>query len=220
MCFSPEADLTTGVIVGVIGVDAIRHASRPQQMALAALPVLLAAHEIDEALVWWGLRGQLPAGVTHAAIYIFLTVAFALPFLVPLATLGIEPVMERRRVMGALLVVGAGTTVALLLAVVGAPVGAAIDGQHIAYTAQISYGTLLVCLYVLATCGSLLVASSRLLRLFGLCNLGAVIGVSWLTFTGFTSLWCAWAALTSIAIAVYLRQAEQPAPALPLPASA
>jgi hypothetical protein len=220
MCFSPEADLTTGLIVGVIGVDAIRHASRPQQMVLAALPVLLAAHEIDEAFVWWGLRGQLPAGVTHAAIYIFLTVAFALPFLVPLATLGIEPVMERRRVMGALLVVGAGTTVALLLAVVGAPVGATIDGHHIVYTAQISYGNLLVALYILATCGSMLVASSRLLVVFGLCNLGAVIAVSWLTFTGFTSLWCAWAALTSIAIAVYLRRAEQPAAALPLPASA
>jgi ABC-type uncharacterized transport system permease subunit len=88
------------------------------------------------------------------------------------------------------------------------------------YTAQISYGNLLVALYILATCGSMLVASSRLLVLFGLCNLGAVIVVSWLTFTGFTSLWCAWAALTSIAIAVYLRQAEQPAAALPLPASA
>jgi hypothetical protein len=220
MCFSPEADLTTGLVVGAIGVDAIRHASRPQQMVLAALPVLLAAHEIDEAFVWWGLRGQLPAGVTHAAIYIFLTVAFALPFLVPLATLGIEPVMERRRVMGALLVVGAGTTVALLLAVVGAPVGATIDGHHIAYTAQISYGTLLVVLYVLATCGSMLVASSRLLALFGLCNLGAVIAVSWLTFTGFTSLWCAWAAVTSVAIAVYLRRAAQPAAALAHPATA
>src|SRR5450755_119043 len=94
MCFSPEADLTTGVIVGAVGIDALRHTSRPQQMVLASLPLLLAVHEIDEALVWWGLRGQLPWAVTHAAIYIFLTVAFALPFLVPLATLGIEPVVQ------------------------------------------------------------------------------------------------------------------------------
>ena len=60
MCFSPEADLTTGVIVGAVGIDALRHASRPQQMVLASLPLLLAVHEMDEALVWWGLRGQLP----------------------------------------------------------------------------------------------------------------------------------------------------------------
>ena len=206
MCFSPEADLTTGIVVGVIGIDALRHASRPQQMVIASLPVLLAAHQVDEALVWWGLRGQLSPAVTHAAVYIFLTVAFALPFLVPAATLGIEPVLRRRVIMTGLLVMGAATTVALLAAIVGAPVGATIVGHHIAYTAQVSYGNLLVVLYVLATCGSMLVASSRPLMVLGLCNLGAVIALAWITFTGFTSLWCAWAAVTSVAIAVYLRR--------------
>jgi hypothetical protein len=213
MCFSPEADLTTGVIVGAVGIDALRHASRPQQMVLASLPLLLAVHEMDEALVWWGLRGQLPWAVTHAAIYIFLTVAFVLPFLVPLATLGIEPVLQRRRIMAAFLLVGAITTSALLFAVVGSPVGATIDGSHIAYTAQVSYGNLLVALYLLATCGSMLVASSKLLVLFGLGNVAAVTGLGWLTFTGFTSLWCAWAAVTSIAIAVYLRRTQESRPA-------
>jgi hypothetical protein len=34
-----------------------------------------------------------------------------------------------------------------------------------------------------------------------------VVGViNWLTFTGLTSLWCAWAAIGSVAIAVYLRR--------------
>jgi hypothetical protein len=168
---------------------------------------------VDEALVWWGLRGQLPWAVTHAAIYIFLTVAFVLPFLVPLATLGIEPVLQRRRIMAAFLLVGAITTSALLFAVVGSPVGATIDGSHIAYTAQVSYGNLLVALYLLATCGSMLVASSKLLVLFGLGNVAAVTGLGWLTFTGFTSLWCAWAAVTSIAIAVYLRRTQESRPA-------
>lgn len=204
MCFSPEADLTTGLIVGAIGIDALRHAARPQQMVLASLPLLLAVHEADEALVWWGLRGQLPASVTHAAVYVFLTVAFALPFLVPLATMGIEPVLRRRRVMAALLVFGTLTTVVLLLSVVGA----SIVGSHIAYSADVKYGLLLAVLYVLVTCGSMLVASSRVLVLFGLANVGAVIALSWITFTGFTSLWCAWAALTSIAIAVYLRRTK------------
>jgi hypothetical protein len=220
MCFSPEADLTTGVIVGAIGIDALRHAARPQQMALASLPLLLAVHEADEALVWWGLRGQLPYTVTHAAIYVFLTVAFALPFLVPLATMGIEPVLRRRNIMAGLLIIGAITTVVLLLSVVGAPVGATIDGSHIAYTADVSYGMVLAILYVLATCGSMLVASSRLLVLFGVANVGAVIAVGWITFTGFTSLWCAWAAITSIAIAVYLRRTNRSGALVAQPAAA
>jgi hypothetical protein len=118
-------------------------------MVLASLALLLAVHEMDKSLVWWGLREQLPWAVTHAAIYIFLTVAFALPFLVPLATLGIEHVLQRRRIMAAFLLVGAITTSALLSAVVGSPVGATIEGSHIAYTAQVSYGNLLVALYIL-----------------------------------------------------------------------
>ena len=99
MCFSPEADLTTGVVVAVVGVDALRHVSRPSQIVLATLPMLFALHQVDESFVWWGLRGQLPFGVTHAAIYIFLAFAFALPFLVPLAMFRSESVPWRRWVM-------------------------------------------------------------------------------------------------------------------------
>lgn len=84
-------------------------------------------------------------------------------------------------------------------------VGASIDGSHIAYTADISYADILIGLYIIATCGACLVASNTWLVLLGLANLSAVIALGWITFTGFTSLWCAWAALTSIAIAIYLR---------------
>lgn len=90
--------------------------------------------------------------------------------------------------------------------VASGPVGATIDGSHIAYSADISYADILIALYVVATCGSCLVASNKWLVLLGLANLGAVIALGWIPFTGFTSLWCAWAALTSVAIAVYLRR--------------
>ena len=49
MCFSAEADLVTGVVVGVVGIDALRHIRKPHQLALAATPLLFAVHEIDEA---------------------------------------------------------------------------------------------------------------------------------------------------------------------------
>ena len=206
MCFSAEADLCTGVVVGVVGIDALRHVRKPHQIALAATPLLLAVHEIDEAFVWWGLRGQVSWPVEHAAIYVFLAIAFVLPFWVPFAMLGVETKVHRRQWMKAFLVVGTVTSVALLAAVVRGPVGAAVDGSHVAYTADISYADILVALYIVATCGSCLVASNRWLVLLGLANLLAVIALGWITFTGFTSLWCAWAALTSVAIAIYLRR--------------
>jgi uncharacterized protein DUF6629 len=208
MCFSAEADLVTGVAVGMVGIDALRHVRKPHQMALAATPLLLAVHEIDEAFVWWGLHGQVALPVEHAAIYVFLAIAFVLPFWVPFAMLGVETEIHRRQWIKALLVVGTVTTVALLVAIIQGPVGAAIDGSHIAYTADISYADILIALYVVATCGACLVASNKWLVLLGLANLSAVIALGWITFTGFTSLWCAWAALTSVTIAIYLRRSS------------
>jgi hypothetical protein len=212
VCFSPEADLVTGAVVSAVGIDALRHVRRPQQMVLAATPLLLGVHEIDESFVWWGLRGQLPAGVTHAAIYIFLAFAFTLPFLVPMAMVGIEPVVRRRHLMTVLLAIGALTTITLLVAVIRGPVGASIDGSHIAYSAQVSYANLLAALYILATCGSLLLASTRLFVTLGLVNLAVVAVLAWLTFTGFTSLWCAFAAIASLTVAIYLRRTASPRP--------
>jgi hypothetical protein len=209
MCFSAEADLCTGIVVGAVGIDALRHIRKPHQIALAATPILFAVHEVDESFVWWGLHGQVAFPVEHAAIYVFLAVAFVLPFWVPFAMLGVETKVHRRQLMGALLVVGTVTTVVLLVAIVRGPVGATIDGSHIAYSADISYAGILIALYVVATCGSCLAASNRWLVLLGLANLGAVIALGWITFTGFTSLWCAWAALTSVAIAVYLRRSAR-----------
>jgi hypothetical protein len=206
MCFSAEADLATGIVVGVVGIDALRHVRRWHQIPLAATPLLLAVHEIDESFVWWGLRGQVSLPIEQSAIYVFLAVAFVLPVWVPLAMLGVETRVHRRRWMMAFLLVGMLTSVALLAAVIGGPVGASIDGSHIAYTANVSYAGILIALYIVATCGSCLVASNRWLVLLGLANLSAVIALGWITFTGFTSLWCAWAALTSVAIAIYLRR--------------
>jgi hypothetical protein len=153
VCFSAEADLCTGLVVAVVGVDTLRHVRSAHQIPLAATPLLLALHEIDEAFVWWGLHGQVSWPVEHAAIYVFLAVAFVLPFWVPFAMLGVEERLRRRRLMMAFLVLGTITTAALLIAVVRGPVGAAIDGSHIAYSANIGYAGILVALYIVATCG-------------------------------------------------------------------
>jgi hypothetical protein len=42
---------------------------------------------------------------------------------------------------------------------------------------------------------------------YGALNPVAVAGLAWLTVAGFVSLWCAWAAVTSVIIALHLRAA-------------
>ena len=89
--------------------------------------------------------------------------------------------------MGILLGAGAITSVLLLVPVITGPVGASIDGSHIAYSADLSYSVPLGGSYIAVTCGALVLSSSRLLEVFGVVNFGVAIGLAWLTFTGLTS---------------------------------
>ena len=59
---------------------------------------------------------------------------------------------------------------------------------------------------LVATCGSLLLSTNRILVRFGLVNLVAVVVIAIFVVEGFASLWCAWAALASGAVALHLRR--------------
>jgi Family of unknown function (DUF6629) len=46
VCFSPQADVAGGLLIAVIGVDAVRHIrQRREFIALAWIPLLLGAHQ-------------------------------------------------------------------------------------------------------------------------------------------------------------------------------
>jgi hypothetical protein len=208
MCFSPEADLAAGVIVSAVGIDAIGRARTPKELPLAGLPLLFGVHQLVEAFVWWGLAGKVPAILGDTATWLYLAVAFLLPLWVPLAVRGVEPSRRRRTVITLLTGVGFAVSLILLGAIVWGPVGAAVDGHHIAYAVDIP-GRAIGTFYAVATCGALLMASDRRIRYFGVSNLAAVVVLVWLTVGGLTSLWCVWAAVTSVAIDLYLRDEQR-----------
>ena len=212
MCLSAEVDAAAGLLIGAVALDAVRHARTRSQRALASLPVILAAHQLVEVLVWWGLDGKVAASTGRAAIYGYLAIAFALPILVPQVVAAIEPDAGRRRLVGRLGAVGTVVGLALLADLFSGPAGAVDGGTYVAYQANLSFGGPLTAAYVAVTLGSLLASSHRFVVGFGVLNLVAVGALGWLTVTGFVSLWCAWAALTSVVIAVHLRRASAVAP--------
>ena len=71
----------------------------PKELPLAALPLLFGIHQLVEAFVWWGLAGKVPSMVGDAATWLYLAVAFALPFWVPFAVRGVETSRRRRTVI-------------------------------------------------------------------------------------------------------------------------
>ncbi|MGD0742147.1 MAG: DUF6629 family protein [Acidimicrobiales bacterium] len=207
MCFSPQADLIGGAVICGIGVDAIRHVDRrPSHVALASLPVVLGAHQIVEAVVWFSLQGHVSPGLGRTALWVYLAVAFVfLPIFVPVAVAAIEPSRWRRRLATSLAVVGIAVGGVLLAAMVRGPMTVAMRPYHLAYSVHLGDGGAFVGLYVLATCGAALLSSDRWIVIFGVANLVAVVTIANLTIDGFASVWCAWAAVISAAIALQMR---------------
>jgi hypothetical protein len=207
MCFSPQADLVGGVVISSIGVAAVHNAQkRHGHVALATLPLLLGAHQVIEAFVWFGLQGHVSHDVERVALWAYLLIAFVvLPVFVPLAVMINEPSRRRQFIMAPLVALGLAVSSILLAAMLNGPVTVKLRPHHLAYSIDLSHGALVVVLYVAAICGALLLSSRRRVVIFGVVNLVAVGVIAWLTVDGFASVWCGWAAVTSGAIALHVR---------------
>ena len=184
---------------------------------LASMPLLFAAHQFDEAFVWWGLQGDVSAGVGRVATWIYLIFAFVvLPMLVPIAILVLEPPGRRRQMIVPFVGLGAVVSAVLFAAMIRGPVDAELGSHYIAYSTDLRADFLVVGLYVAATCGSLIFSGIRPVAVFGAVNLIVVAVLARVTLDGFASLWCAWAAISSAAFAVHLRFSLRRPPPLSL----
>jgi len=197
-------------VVTAIGIDACRHLrGRSNYLLLAATPVVLGAHQIDESLVWWGLQGHVPHLAGRIAMWIYLVIAFVVvPILVPLAILRLEGTARRRWLLAPFVALGVGVAVVLLVTMLRGPVTVHLASYHLSYSMGLKHGLVFIGLYIVATCGSLLVSGYRHIIIFGVANLAAVIVLARLTADGFASLWCFYAALASGAISLHMRLAK------------
>ena len=207
MCFSPQADVGGGLVICAIGIDAVRHVrQRREFLALAWIPLLLGAHQFIEALTWLWLQGHVPRGIGHVALWAYLLIAFVvLPVFVPLAVIALEPGRRRKLMMAPFAWTGTVIAVILFAAMVRGPVDVKLAPYHLSYGIRVTDGLLIVALYVVAVCGPLLMSGYRNVVIFGAVNIVAVIVIARLTISGFASIWCAWAAVSSAAITLHCR---------------
>jgi hypothetical protein len=167
---------------------------------------MLGAHQIDESFVWWGLQGVVPRGVGTVAMWIYLVFALVmLPVLAPLLVMGLEPNARRRWRLVPFAVVGVAVASILLEAMLIGNPSARLGAYHVAYSIGLQHGIVIIGLYIVATCGALIASGYRDVAWFGVLNLVAVVILARLCADGFTSLWCAYAAILSGAIALKLR---------------
>ncbi|MGY3062310.1 hypothetical protein ACVWZD_006608 [Streptomyces sp. TE3672] len=68
MCWSATADLVAGTGIAAIGVACVARVRRVRDLPLAALPLLLGAHQIIESVIWRSGGGTGPATLAWAVV--------------------------------------------------------------------------------------------------------------------------------------------------------
>ncbi|HTW63281.1 MAG TPA: DUF6629 family protein [Bryobacteraceae bacterium] len=213
MCFSAAANFIGSAALAAIGVVTLTKVKHRRELLFAALPTLFAVHQFIEGFVWLGLDGVLSPVVTHdmAAAYMLYAQGL-LPFLLPLSVLLFEADSASRRRMLPFLILGGGTALYILWALMAYPLQVSIRGNSIVYINQATNNTTVAVLYVIATCGSLFFSKVRAMIVFGGANLMILLLVMGFKRYAFTSLWCAYAAFASLIILVYFWRSSEGRP--------
>ncbi|MEU3688582.1 DUF6629 family protein [Streptomyces narbonensis] len=199
MCWSATADLWAGLGIGAVGLVSIASVRRTGDAPLAALPLLLGAHQVVEAAVWRSGGGAGAATLAWAVIALPL-----LPVWVPAGVLTAARPADRRRLLVPL-AAGLATAAVLAYHLAARPVTAEVRGHTLGYVVDLPHAALLLAGYLLATVGALLLARDRILRLLGLLTGAGAVVCALLWRTEFVSTWCALAAVASLVLLAWVR---------------
>ncbi len=204
MCFSVEADLVAGAALLPVGALSLREVRHPRELLFASLPLVLAVHQLVEAVVWAGADGDVSPGLARVAMFAYLAVALPLlPTLVPLSVLLLEPPHRRRRVSPFLLL-GAVVSAHLTFVLATHDVSVAARPHALDYSTGMQHGVVWAVLYVVAVVGPAVLSGYRSIVVFGVANLVGLAVVAWLYRDAFVSLWCVYAAVVSALVVVHL----------------
>jgi Family of unknown function (DUF6629) len=207
MCFSAPVSFTAAAALAAIGAGTLAKVRRPQQGPLAAFPLLFAAQQTIEGLLWLtvssGRAASLPLATAFAAIALVIW-----PLLTPVAFALVEPRHGRRHLLYALLLAGVPFALYSIVALIQHPYRAWPVGLSLTYVNNVPIPFALVAAYCLATVGPPLLSSQHLLKTFGATiALGVAVAV-FAFYEGTLSVWCFFAALASAMLYLFFRRAN------------
>jgi hypothetical protein len=207
MCFSPTASFIASGVLATIGVATLRHVREPRTLLFASVPMLFALHQFSEGMVWLGLNGHLGADMAKHAGFVFTIYAQGiLPFLMPAAVALMEPPGRRRSLIWGLAALGAIVCAWDLYGLILLPSRVFVDHASIAYRNPMTGNLYISLVYILATCGSLLASSHKVVRWYGVLNVVGLTVVQLVREYAFASVWCFYAATLSIMLYWQFRQ--------------
>ena len=204
MCFSASASFIASGVLGGIGLASIALVRLKKLVAIACIPLLFAIQQFAEGVVW------VDASPIAATIFLF----FALivwPFYTPFALLMAESDNGKRASLYLLTIIGLGLSLCLLFGLLSSDVSFYIQDCHIVYDAarilliNDRVSLFLGSIYCLVTIIPFFISSQQYIKQIGLLIMGTCL-IAYLFYTiYFISVWCFFAALTSTAMLVIVR---------------
>lgn len=211
MCFSATASFTASTVLSVVGVLALRAVRSPRERLFAVIPLLFAAQQATEGVVWMSYPWDAPTLRAWATqVYSFFS-HLLWPALVPWAVRAMEPVQWRRTVLAALGFAGLVSALFLLTSMLATPIEVVAVGGHLEYRSPHFFLPVSLTLYLAATTLGLGLSSRPAIQWFGVFSLISSALAYWLYARWFLSVWCLFAALLSFL--VYVALARRPSQA-------
>ena len=191
-------NFTLSGAIGLVGIFTLRKVSTPKEVLFALIPLLFALHQFTEGFVWLGVGGYIGHRALEIASGIFIYYAQGLlPFIIPLAIWFIEKDGYKKKLLGILTVLGFFLAVYTMYALSNIPSTVTVVNNALFYNNPSTANIYDALLYILTTCGALMLSSSISISLFGFLNLIGLTIIFLLRPYGFTSLWCLYAAVIS-----------------------
>jgi hypothetical protein len=201
MCFSATSSFVASVVIGSIGVATLRHVREPRALLFASVPMLFALHQFSEGMVWLGLDGRIgKIALDHVAFLFTLYAQGLLPLLMPAAVALMEPPGWRRWAILGLTGIGAVVCAWDVTGLVFYPSQVFVEHHSIVYRNLLTGNFWISCLFILATCGALLLSTHRVVRAYGVLNVIGLTIVEIVRDYAFASVWCFYAAILSVMI--------------------
>ncbi|AOV16508.1 hypothetical protein BJI67_04965 [Acidihalobacter aeolianus] len=197
-------NFTLAGVLLTIGVLTLKKVSHAGEWVFASLPLLFGLHQFDQGIVWLGLLHVVDTHVLHVAAQLFVFYAQAvLPVLVPLAVWLLEARGPKRDLLASLVLIGALLAVYVGWGLAHYPTQVYVHHVSLVYANASIAHLWIALLYILTTCGSLILSRSVTIQLFGWLNLIGLVVVYLIAQYAFTALWCLYAALVSGMLYLY-----------------
>lgn len=196
MCFSATASFVAAGTLGTIGLATVAKTKQKKALPIASIPLIFGIQQAIDGIVWIS-AGSPEIRMIAAYGYALLSQVFW-PVFVPWAILSIEPLPNRRQILRVLALIGVVVGLFFLYYILIAPIDARIIHSCISYDTPHPYPLIALSFYVIAVCGSCLVSSRKVVRLFGIGLLLSFGIAGWFYIERFSSVWCFFAAVLSL----------------------